>query len=84
MMTTKTKQSALPTMGERVHTVDGIRCYRFHPDMRGTVTGIIQDEWGTYAQVMMDNGNFRLCHGLCDGPLTQIGWHLLREKGGEE
>ncbi|MBU2802170.1 MAG: hypothetical protein RE468_08960 [Acidithiobacillus caldus] len=80
MMKTKT----LPAVGERVHTVDGFRCYRFHPDMRGTVTGIISDEWGTYAQVMMDNGNFRLCPSLCDGPRTQIGWHRLQEKGGEQ
>jgi hypothetical protein len=85
MLKIQSNAETLPAIGERVHTVDGFRCYRFYPDMRGTVTGIITDRWGTHAQVMMDDGSFRTCSRLCSGPRTQIGWHRSQDEtvGGE-
>jgi hypothetical protein len=65
----------IPAIGERVHTVDGFGDYRHEPSMRGMVTGVITDRWGTHAQVMMDDGAFRTCHGINHGP--GIGWHRL-------
>ena len=67
-----TKINTLPTVGARVGTVCG-PC-ESPKDNAGMVMCHINDEWGTRAVVMMDDGKVKNCHGLTK---VGIGWYAL-------
>lgn len=59
----------IPAVGSRIYAVDGPGDFRAY----GTVTAVVTDRWGTHAEVQMDDGETKTCHGLNNGP--GIGWH---------
>ncbi len=64
-----------PAVGTRVGVVCGPG--EFAADNQGIVIAVIENRWGAYAAVLMDNGTMRDCHQVRDQP--GIGWHYIKD-----